>query len=62
MYMSRVFLSFSQGDLQYWAHGIKGTDSLDVELYILGFIGLTRSEKTSVMTTPKRPGVQLWQI
>ena len=26
------------------------------------FIGLTRSEKTSVMTTPKRPGAQIWQI
>ena len=26
------------------------------------FIGLTRSKKTSVMTTPKRPGTQIWQI
>ena len=25
-------------------------------------IGLTRSEKTSVMTTPKRPGAHIWQI
>ena len=24
--------------------------------------GLTRSEKTSVMTTPKRPGTHIWQI
>ena len=26
------------------------------------FIGLTRSKKTSVMITPKRPGAQIWQI
>ena len=26
------------------------------------FIGLTRSEKTSLMTTPKRPGAHFWQI
>ena len=25
-------------------------------------VGLTRSEKTSVMTTPKRPGTHIWQI
>ena len=24
--------------------------------------GLTRNEKTSVMTTPKRPGAHIWQI
>ena len=28
----------------------------------LVLIGLTRSEKTSVMTTHKRPGTQVWQI
>ena len=32
---------------------------LNVKLQV---IGLTRSEKTSLMTTPKRPGVQIWQM
>ena len=27
---------------------------------VIFLIGLTRSEKTSVMTTPKRPGTQIW--
>ena len=33
-----------------------------MESYIQAIIGLTRSKKTSVMTTPKRPGTQICQI
>ena len=35
---------------------------LEYKLTPFNLIGLTRSEKTSVMSTVKRPGTHIWQI
>ena len=36
------------------------TTIVSVKLFLTILIGLTRSEKTSVMCTPKRPGAHIW--